>query len=251
MSVRGEIEHPLPAGEGSYRLRRSSRARQLRIEVRADSLLVVLPRGVPEASAHRLVAERMSWILQTRERLRQRREHATADAPEWVAGERQVLWRGRPWPVIVCRRSGHSPEVAVKSDGVRVRLSSATGTTDSAANLRAALGRWLRAEAATQVAERLPILVASTGLCPSSWRISAQRGRWGSCGIHDRLHLNWRLAMAPPAVLDYVMVHELCHLRHRDHSARFWSLVSRHAPAWKAQRRWLREHGHWLMAALE
>lgn len=251
MSTRADEEHPLPAGEGGYRLRRSHKARQLRIEVRADSLLVVLPRGVPEAAAHRLVAERLSWILRTREQLRQRRERTAAATPPWVAGEGQVLWQGRAWPVVLCRQEGARPQLEVDAKVIRVSLGSDLAPAESAARLRAVLVSWLRADAGAQVAHRLPRLAQCTGLRPSGWRIGAQRGRWGSCGIHGRIHLNWRLAMAPPAVLDYVIVHELCHLRHRDHSARFWKLVSQHAPGWQAHRRWLRDHGHWLMAALQ
>jgi predicted metal-dependent hydrolase len=75
-----------------------------------------------------------------------------------------------------------------------------------------------------------------------------QRTRWGSCSTRGTLSFNWRLALAPLAVLDYVVVHELCHLRELNHSPRFWRLVESRRPAWRDQRAWLREHGPELLA---
>jgi predicted metal-dependent hydrolase len=79
-------------------------------------------------------------------------------------------------------------------------------------------------------------------------RIGGQRTLWGSCSARGTLSFNWRLVLAPLEVLDYVVVHELCHLRVPDHSTRFWALVERHRPHWRHQRDWLRRHGPELLA---
>jgi predicted metal-dependent hydrolase len=79
-------------------------------------------------------------------------------------------------------------------------------------------------------------------------RIGDQRTRWGSCSARGTLSFNWRLVLAPLEVLDYVVVHELCHLRVPNHSPRFWRLVERQRPHWRDQRAWLREHGPELLA---
>jgi predicted metal-dependent hydrolase len=79
-------------------------------------------------------------------------------------------------------------------------------------------------------------------------RIGGQRTLWGSCSPRGTLSFNWRLALAPPDVLDYVVVHELCHLRVPNHSRRFWELVERHRPHWRQQRDWLRVYGPELLA---
>jgi hypothetical protein len=79
-------------------------------------------------------------------------------------------------------------------------------------------------------------------------RIGGQRTLWGSCSARGTLSFNWRLVLAPLEVLDYVVVHELCHLRVPDHSTRFWALVARHRPHWRQQRDWLRRHGPELLA---
>ena len=79
-------------------------------------------------------------------------------------------------------------------------------------------------------------------------RIGGQRTLWGSCSSRGTLSFNWRLVLAPFEVLDYVVVHELCHLRVPNHSRRFWALVERHRPRWREQRDWLRTYGPELLA---
>ena len=74
------------------------------------------------------------------------------------------------------------------------------------------------------------------------------RSRWGSCSSNGTLSFSWRLALAPRRVLDYVVVHELCHLVHHDHSRRFWSLVARVRPSYREERTWLSDHGWELLA---
>ena len=92
-------------------------------------------------------------------------------------------------------------------------------------------------------AEALRLGVAYAGI-----QIRDQRTRWGSCSPSGTLTFNWRLALAPHAVLDYVVVHELCHLREANHGPGFWRLVERARPDYKAPRAWLRRHGHELLA---
>ena len=77
--------------------------------------------------------------------------------------------------------------------------------------------------------------------------IRDQKTRWGSCSAKGTLSFNWRLMLAPPAVLDYVVVHELCHLTHMNHSKAFWALVESVCPDYRTHRRWLKEHGQELV----
>ena len=101
--------------------------------------------------------------------------------------------------------------------------------------------RELIAALAEEEAERLGVLYHRI-------RIGGQRTLWGSCSPGGTLSFNWRLVLAPPEVLDYVVVHELCHLRVPNHSRRFWALVERHRAHWREQRDWLRYHGPELLA---
>jgi predicted metal-dependent hydrolase len=108
------------------------------------------------------------------------------------------------------------------------------------------------AEARRAAREVVTMLVEdeSAWLCvePRRIEIRDQRTRWGSCSSRGTLSFNWRLVLAPLDVLDYVVVHELCHLRVADHSRRFWELVESRRPGWRDQRDWLVEHGPELLA---
>jgi predicted metal-dependent hydrolase len=76
------------------------------------------------------------------------------------------------------------------------------------------------------------------------------RSRWGSCSSHGGLNFSWRLILAPPEILDYVVIHELAHRRELNHSPRFWAIVAAHCPAYRQHQRWLRDHGAHLMSIL-
>ena len=89
---------------------------------------------------------------------------------------------------------------------------------------------------------------ARLGVRYTQLRVRDARTRWGSCGADGRIMLSLRLALAPPEVFRYVVIHELCHLRWRGHGPRFWSLVERQMPEFETHRRWLRKHGHELHA---
>ena len=86
------------------------------------------------------------------------------------------------------------------------------------------------------------------GVVVNRIQIRDQRTRWGSCSPNGNLSFNWRLVLAPFDVLDYVVVHEVCHLREANHSRRFWRLVESRRPSWRDQRDWLARHGPELLA---
>ena len=99
-------------------------------------------------------------------------------------------------------------------------------------------------EAVWLINERVGHYSRVMGLVPKKVSVKEQRRRWGSCSsLTGAVHFNWRLVMAPPAVLDYVVVHELAHIKHPNHSRDFWALVAQYAPGCKACRKWLRING--------
>lgn len=112
------------------------------------------------------------------------------------------------------------------------------------------LTTWYRKEAKNIISIRARKYAQSMGQTFGVIHIRDQKSRWGSCSSARNLNFNWRLVMAPEWVMDYVIVHELCHLTHMDHSARFWGLVERYMPDYRTAKQWLKEHGQELVIRL-
>src|SRR5690554_442644 len=113
--------------------------------------------------------------------------------------------------------------------------------------IQTALEKWYKQEALRVFAERINYYGEKIGKRPERIKLSNARKRWGSCTAQKTILLNWRIIMAPPRVLDYLVVHELCHLAHLNHSPRFWRLVSKILPGFQAERDWLRKNGYRLV----
>jgi predicted metal-dependent hydrolase len=219
MEYRQEIE---------YRIRRSDRAWRVRVSVDADGVEVVLPRRAAQSEAAAAVRELEPWI---RRRLRE-----VAHAREAVAA------RGDAVPYL-----GEMLEVRTEPGRTRVHRRGAVLWAPAGAERTAALERWYRRAAHAEVADRLDRACAMAGLSYSRLTIRGQRTRWASCSRSGTMSFNWRLLLAPEEVLDYVVWHEVCHLEVMDHSPRFWALLARWCPGYRAHSRWLRRHGQTLV----
>ncbi len=108
--------------------------------------------------------------------------------------------------------------------------------------VRAALKSALSALALKRIRERLEYYIPRIGRGPGRVAIRDQKSRWGSCSQMGNLNFNWKLIMAPPQALDYVVIHELCHLYEFNHSPRFWQLVARQMPDYEVWKKWLKRH---------
>lgn len=108
------------------------------------------------------------------------------------------------------------------------------------------LERRYRNAAKMHFTERVAFYHTKTGGSYTSVTVRNQKSRWGSCSSRGTLSFNYRLMFAPPNVLDYVVVHELCHLTHMNHSGDFWNMVERIMPDYRIYKNWLRDHGHEL-----
>ena len=114
---------------------------------------------------------------------------------------------------------------------------------DSDPEVRAAIRSTLSALALKRIRERLDHYIPRIGRSPGRVAIRDQKSRWGSCSQKGNLNFNWKLIMAPPQALDYVVIHELCHLYEFNHSPRFWALVSAQMPEYEVWKKWLKTHG--------
>jgi len=216
------------------RVRESARARTARIIVGPRRPLeVIVPRGITDAEVDAFLEEKRSWV----ERNVAAARELAARAPQLGLDRANSVWlAGEEVPV---ERSNGQRSIATLSDG---RLLVAGGD-DLAAG---AIERWYRREARRRVEEVVTREAERLGLKYESIGIRDQRTRWGSCSRKGHLSFSWRLAVAPPEVLEYVVVHELCHLREPSHQKSFWRLLESACPGWQEQARWLREHGQEL-----
>jgi predicted metal-dependent hydrolase len=220
-----------------YRIRRSDRARRARILVDGDGIEVVVPQRFPLREVEPFVEEKRAWIERTLERMR---ETEAELPPARLADGGEVPYLGERLGLAVrIERPRVREHVSRRDDELRLALP--PGTT-----VRDALERWYRRRARVEVGPRLDEACARWGSSYTKLQIRAQRTRWASCSSTGAMSFNWRLLLAPPQVLDYVVEHEVVHLEVLDHSQRFWILLSERVPDWRQQERWLRTHGHAL-----
>ena len=217
------------AGSIPYAIRRSDRARRIRVTVDAhQGVEVVIPRRATERDAAAAVAELTPWIE------RRLREVGRTRA--------EVAARGDTVPYL-----GETLTLRPEPGRTRVHRRGDTLLVPGGADRRAALERWYRRMAAAEVAPRLDRACAASGLAYTTLSIRGQRTRWASCSRTGAMSFNWRLLLAPEPVLDYVVWHEVCHLRVMDHSERFWRLLASYCPDYREHARWLRRHGGTLV----
>jgi len=112
--------------------------------------------------------------------------------------------------------------------------------------IRTALIRWYKQQAEEYLLVRTSLLSKQTRITPRSITVKTYKARWGSCNIRGELQYNWKLVLAPPNIIDYVITHELCHIKHHNHSAKFWQLVEHFSPSFKVSRLWLKNNGYRL-----
>ncbi len=208
----------------SYRVRRVARAR--RVKVRVDpqhGVEVLLPKRAPLRAAADAVAELAPWIE------RQRSE---------LAGARARLAPPGTLPYL-----DELLQVVPQPGRRRAHRSGATLLIPAGAEALGAIERWYRRAARAEIAARLDAACAAAGTPYASLTIRSQRTRWASCASGGAMSFNWRLLLAPEEVLDYVVWHEVCHLRCADHSPAFWALLEARCPDWRRPAAWLRDNG--------
>jgi predicted metal-dependent hydrolase len=210
-----------------YRIRRSPRARRVRVTVDADgSVTVTLPRKAPERAAKEAVQELAPWIARRRRVLARAAEEVARPAGTVPYLGATLVLQPQPGRERVHRRG----DVLLVPDG----------------DPRAALERFYRRSARTEIGARLDAATARAGSAYTGLTIRGQRTRWASCSSDGAMSFNWRLLLAPVEILDYVVEHEVCHLEVMDHSPQFWALLESRAHDWRTHAAWLRRYGSTL-----
>lgn len=213
----------LPSGEQlHYQLERRQR-RTVGLKITAEGLVVHAPKRLAQSLLESLIAQKADWILK---KLSARNENKIP-ALQWQDGERLLLL-------------GNTVTLSVRHD-VRSRavshqpglLELAMPNHDEAPAVARKVLQWYKKQAMTDFARRLEIFSAKLGVALPKLLLSSARTRWGSCNTKKEIRLNWRLLQAPPHLINYVICHELAHLKEMNHSARFWAVVASIYPDYK------------------
>ena len=220
---------------------RSARAHHYRLTLRRDGVAVAtIPARGSEREAHTFVDQHRDWLDRARARQRQR----PTGADLWTLGT-HVIWRGEMTEIRKAAENDPSttpgqnrPLVCLGADVFRV--------PQFAGDLRPTLEAHFLRRAKVELPGRTWELAAETGVEVKQVTVRNQRSRWGSCSTGGVISLNWRLVQTPYPVRDYIIYHELMHLREMNHSSRFWARVEEVCPSWQEAERWLKQNGSLL-----
>jgi hypothetical protein len=213
-----------------------SKRKTFKIEVRQDgSLLVRVPEQVSTQEIQDVLNSKRRWILRKRADIY--REDISADPKKFIEGEKFV-YLGVVYPLSVDGADG----AQLIFDGKKFVLSK-----EHQPNARDVFVSWYRECAYRHISERVQKYSSQYNIPFEKIRITNAEKRWGSCNNKGILHFSWRLAMAPQDVIDYVIVHELAHIKHLNHSRAFWQEVIAIMPDFKERKRWLFKNGHRLI----
>lgn len=228
------------------RVRRSRRARRLRLWAPPRRPLeLVVPWRVSAAAVEAFLQQSTPWIAA-------RAEEAAGPGALGLARPGVAWLDGEALPLRV-RDAAPGARATVALRGELLHLAAPGGAATPAGRdaALAALDRWYRREARARFEAAVEAVASEpplAGVRPARIAIRDTTSRFGSCSTSGTVSFSWRLVLAPPPVLDYVVVHELCHLRHPNHGRGFWELVQHARPGWRMQRDWLNAHGRELLA---
>jgi predicted metal-dependent hydrolase len=229
---------PSPAPPaGGVVFRRSTQAGSYRLTLKRDGTAVAtIPVRGSEREARRFVEQHQDWL----ERARERQRHKPRSAEVWTVGT-HVLWRGELVEIRIATAPdprgdvGAKPQVCLAADVFRV--------PGLDGDLRPTLEAHFARRAKIELPARAWELAAVTGVEVRQVVVRNQRSRWGSCSANGTISLNWRLVQTPEFVRDYIVYHELMHLREMNHSARFWARVEEVCPTWREAEHWIKRNG--------
>jgi predicted metal-dependent hydrolase len=215
LSLVGRFEITLDGNVVSYTLKRSSKARLVWLNIKRQvGLTITVPRRYDTRHLTPFLETKSTWILNHLGRLCHEAENASQTQSQKTD---TICYLGNQ----------------VNLEQLKTECGIPVGSD---------LRLWMQNEAARIILLKVGQLSFRMGLTFNTVRIRDQRSRWGSCSCKKNLNFNWRLIMAPPPALEYVVIHELCHLKEMNHSRTFWAMVEEYSPEWRFQRKWLNDH---------
>jgi len=211
-----------------------SRRKTIGLQITNDARLIVrAPYFASEDLIHKLVSRKGAWIKSKQDHFKERQDKVLVR--KFIPGE-EFLFLGQGYPLAVAE---DLPKAVVLDNALMISQVVLGNAKDHIEN-------WYRVQALEHITQRVEYYAQMARLQYQSIRINDAKTRWGSCGYKDTLNFTWRLIMAPARVVDYVVIHELMHLKQRNHSHKFWAEVACMMPDYKQDERWLKKNGHLL-----
>lgn len=226
-------------------LRRSSRVKHLRLQIDGNlKMTLVAPKRMPKFLINSFVVSHQGWI--DKQVMKIQKQKADHPSHQYKGGE-IFYYFGEKVFLRILPHKLKRPKVKVTGDELKVYLYKEISNDKAVSEIKKAVEHFYKLKANEVVHDRLQHFNEHYGFRYNRVTLRNQKSRWGSCSRLKNLNFNWRLIMAPIEVIDYVVVHELCHLKQMNHSPKFWALVSENIPRHKECRKWLREK-HYLLS---
>lgn len=213
---------------------KSARRKTMALKVNRHGVSIHIPSTLSLKMAHQFVAQKADWI---KLKLEQQADRLPIEK-KYCDGE-EFLFLGETYSLQLRQQE---TSLSVNKVGSHIEVSGRLNRS-SETSIKKVLINWYKSQADHYLTMRTQFWAEKTGLKPRSITVKTYKARWGSCRITGDVQFNWKLMLAPPAVIDYVIIHELCHLTHHNHSAAFWQLVAHHYPDFKQTRHWLKNNG--------
>ncbi len=211
-----------------FTLHRKANARRISLHIDKDGLRVTAPRFASAKKVTCIVKEKKNWVEKWM------RFYAAAPKPPVLQAGSVITYLGEQCFVAYAR---------AKREKVELNNGVLTLFLKSEANAAKVLQKWFAGQAGQLAGQRVSLLSSIVGVEVNRVRIKNHRSRWGSCSTNKNLNFNWRMAMAPLDVVDYLVIHELVHLKHFNHDTGFWEEVQRFCPGYAKHEEWLKKNG--------
>jgi predicted metal-dependent hydrolase len=241
-------QHTISTSNGTfeYRLSRSARRRRtMEIHIRHEGIVEVhAPNSYPMATIESFLRRKAAWILQ---KLAMFNERRTLLQNKSSASAKECSYLGKNYAVRIQTTSARWGRILFDENGWTIEVPERIEEGSRMAYAREFMEKWFKSRALVFLKERVGHYATLMADHPGTVRIRSPRSLWGSCHPVKRvLHFNWKIVMAPVEVVDYLVVHELSHLKVADHSKRFWARVAQFCPQFKLHQVWLKQNGYQL-----
>ncbi len=213
----------------------------------SEKIEIVSPLRLSIRKIHAFVVLKQDWVLSAIKQVEAKKKSINNIVRIDCFDGESLLFRGEKHKITFNSSALDEIKIEFNNQKLTIDLPSHLIKDTNNSQVRLAIKNWLKKQALMIANGYVVLHVSKFNLYPRVVRIKTQKSRWGSCGIHDDINLNWLLIFAPAEVMEYVLVHELCHIKERNHSAQFWGLVEAHLPDYKKHRNWLKENGAGLM----